>query len=208
MKEKSRNFGCAIKGYDMQIRFPFDKEKTLNVLLYMVSHLKRTDLHKVFKILYFSDRAYLREYGRPITGDMYVTMEAGLVPSKVYDICRIVRGDAYSQDEELKRWLGIEDWMYLVAKRPADEDKIAPNEREVIDACIREYGDLSYDEIKEKSHDIAWRSTARDYIIRVEDIAREAGLSSEELGYVADNAHLMNFAWQTKDLQQWIRKRL
>ena len=59
------------------------------------------------------------------------------------------------------------------------------------------YGDLSYDEIKEKSHDIVWRSTARDYIIRVEDIAREAGLSSEELDYVAHNADLMNFAYGT-----------
>ncbi len=179
----------------MQIRFPFDKEKTLNVLLYVVGHLKRADLHKVFKILYFSDRAYLREYGRPITGDMYVAMEAGPVPSKVYDICKIVRGDSYSRDDELKRLLGVEDWMYLVAKQKAEEDRISPNEREVIDACIREYGDLSYDELKEKSHDIAWRSTAKDYVIRVEDIAREAGLTSKEIDFVADTARFMNFAY-------------
>ena len=181
----------------MQIRFPFDKEKTLNVLLYVVGHLKRADLHKVFKILYFSDRAYLREYGRPITGDMYVAMEAGPVPSKVYDICKIVRGDSYSREDALLELLKVEDWMYLVAKRPADLDKISPNEREVLDACIEKYGDLSYDEIKEKSHDTAWRSTARDYMMRVEDIARESGLDSEELTYVQESARLMNFAHGT-----------
>ena len=41
-----------------------------------------------------------------------------------------------------------------------------------------------YDEIKEKSHDTAWRSTARDFSIKWEDIAREAGLDAEEIEWV------------------------
>ena len=34
---------------------------------------------------------------------------------------------------------------------------------------------------KEKSHDVAWSSTARDFSISWDNIAREAGLDSEEL---------------------------
>lgn len=178
----------------MQLNFPFDKEKTLNILLYVIDNLKRSDFHKVFKILYFSDRKYLHEYGRPITGDIYIAMEAGPVPSKVYDICKIVRGDSYCKDDDLLTLLKVEDWMYLKTKKRADVDKISPNEKRVIDECIKEYGDLSYDEIKEKSHDIAWQSTARDYVIQMESIAREAGLGNEDLDYIYQSAQYLNFA--------------
>ena len=52
---------------------------------------------------------------------------------------------------------------------------------DALDEAINKYATLSYDEIKEKSHDTAWRSTARDFSIKWEDIAREAGLDSEEM---------------------------
>ena len=57
----------------------------------------------------------------------------------------------------------------------------------MIDECLQQYGNLTYDEIKEKSHDIAWSSTARDYPISIENIAREAGLQEEELSYIQEN---------------------
>ena len=172
------------------ISFDFNKEKTLNVILYIVERLQRRDLHKVFKILYFSDREYLANYGYPITGDRYVAMQAGPVPSKVYDIVRMVRGDSYFQDtENIKEYFTIEDWKYIKPAKAANLRKIAPAEIEAIDKCLAQYGELSYEEIKEKSHDEAWASTARDYIINVEAIAREAGLSTEDLEYVAEMSH-------------------
>ena len=51
---------------------------------------------------------------------------------------------------------------------------------------LEKYGNMTYEEIKEKSHDVAWRNTARDYIINIEAIAREAGLSADDLEYVAE----------------------
>ncbi len=54
------------------IHFNFDKDKVLNVILYIAQHLKRKDFHKIFKILYFADREYLARYGMPITGDCYI----------------------------------------------------------------------------------------------------------------------------------------
>ena len=52
------------------------------------------------------------------------------------------------------------------------------------------YGNMTYDEIKEKSHDVAWRATAKDYAISLEDIAREAGLDSEDISYITENVQL------------------
>lgn len=160
----------------------FDKTKALNALLYVANRVQRKDFHKIFKIIYFADRQHLNDWGRPITGDTYIAMEAGPVPSRMYDMLKIVRGDSYLPDTEgLGNYFKVENWMYVAPFQDADLNKLSRNEQEALDDSIAKYASLSYDEIKEKSHDVAWRSTARDFSIKWEDIARESGLSSEEL---------------------------
>lgn len=165
----------------------FDKTKTLNALLFVANRVQRRDFHKIFKIIYFADRQHLAEWGRPITGDTYIAMEAGPVPSRLYDMLKIVRGDSYLPDTEgLGKYFQIDSWMYVNPLKDADLDHLSPNEQEVLDACIAKYASLSYDEIKEKSHDVAWRSTARDFAINWDNIAREAGLDESEVACLQD----------------------
>lgn len=169
----------------------FDKTKALNALLYVANRVQRKDFHKIFKIIYFADRQHLSDWGRPITGDTYIAMEAGPVPSRMYDMLKIVRGDSYLPDTEgLGKYFKVENWMYVAPLQNADLNKLSRNEQEALDDSIAKYASLSYDEIKEKSHDVAWRSTARDFSIKWEDIAREAGLSSEELECVNEYSAL------------------
>lgn len=167
------------------MKIEFNKSKALNSLLYVANRLQRRDFHKIFKILYFSDRQHLADWGCPITGDNYIAMDAGPVPSRIYDMLKIVRGDSYLSDiEGLGKYFTIENWMYVRPLQDADTDKLSKNEKDILDDSISKYGSLSYDEIKEKSHDIAWRCTAKDFSIQWDDIAREAGLDSEELSYL------------------------
>jgi uncharacterized phage-associated protein len=174
-------------------KFPFNKEKALNTVLYIAKHVNRSDFHKIFKILYFSDRTYLADYGMPITGDRYIAMDIGPVPSKIYDIFKIVRGDSSMTDKEnFGDLFSVEGWMYIKAKKDPDLKKLSPNEKEVIDSCIKQYGNLSYDEIKEKSHDIAWRSTPRDFEIDIYQIAREAGVDDDEFNYIDELRNIKN----------------
>ena len=160
----------------------FDKEKSLNALLYVANRVQRKDFHKIFKIIYFADRQHLADWGRPITGDIYIAMEAGPVPSRLYDMLKIVRGDSYLPDMEgLGKYFQVENWMYVRPLQDADLHKLSANEQEAMSAAIEKYANLSYDEIKEKSHDVAWRSTARDFSISWDNIAREAGLDEVEV---------------------------
>lgn len=100
----------------------------------------------------------------------------------MYDMLKIVRGDSYLSDiEGLSTHFRIDNWMYITPLHDADLNKLSKTECEALDDSINKYSMLSYDEIKEKSHDVAWRSTARDFSIKWDDIAREAGLDSEEL---------------------------
>ncbi|MBR1447427.1 MAG: SocA family protein [Prevotella sp.] len=165
----------------------FDKTKTLNALLFVANRVQRKYFHKIFKIIYFADRQHLADWGRPITGDTYIAMEAGPVPSRLYDMLKIVRGDSYLPDTEgLGKYFQIDSWMYVNPLKDADLDQLSPNEQEVLGACIAKYAELSYDEIKEKSHDVAWRSTARDFAINWDNIAREAGLDEAEVACLQD----------------------
>ncbi len=169
----------------------FDKVKTLNALLYVANRVQRKDFHKIFKVIYFADRQHLADWGRPITGDTYIAMDAGPVPSRLYDILKIVRGDSYLPDNEgLGQYFQVENWMYVRPLVDADLNKLSANEQEALSDAIEKYASLSYDEIKEKSHDVAWRSTARDFAINWDNIAREAGLDGEELECVNEFTRL------------------
>ncbi len=165
----------------------FDKEKSLNALLYVANRVQRKDFHKIFKIIYFADRQHLADWGRPITGDTYIAMEAGPVPSRLYDMLKIVRGDSYLPDMEgLGKYFQVENWMYVRPLQDADLNKLSASEQETMSEAIEKYATLSYDEIKEKSHDVAWRCTARDFSISWDNIAREAGLDEVEVACLRD----------------------
>lgn len=184
-------FALDIGNVIMAIRYSFNEEKTINVVLYIAERLKRRDFHKIFKILYFSDREYLNQYGMTITGDTYIAMDAGPVPTKTYDMFKIVRGDSYMQDtKRLGKYFAVSNWMFVQPLQEAKVDDIAPAEQAVINTMIERYGDMSYDEIKEKSHDVAWRCTARDYPISFENMAMEAGMDEEDIPYLEESALL------------------
>ena len=104
---------------------------------------------------------------------------------------KIVRGDSYIADTEgLGEYFQVENWMYVRPLVDADLNKLSANEQQALSDAIDKYAGLSYDEIKEKSHDTAWRSTARDFSISWENIALEAGLETEELECVNELSSL------------------
>ena len=68
----------------------FQYEAALNALLFwpFQSLGDKSDMHKLCKILYFADQRHLSLYGRSITGDTYIAMQYGPVPSNVDDILK------------------------------------------------------------------------------------------------------------------------
>lgn len=74
----------------------FKYDKAVNAILYSLQQLGgKTDMHKLCKILYYADQRHLSMYGRSITGDTYIAMQFGPVPSCVDDILKALRGDSF-----------------------------------------------------------------------------------------------------------------
>jgi uncharacterized phage-associated protein len=178
----------------MELEFNFNEIKSINAVLYIVHKLTRKDFHKIFKILYFSDREHLNEFGRSITGDKYIAMNDGPVPSNLYDIFKSVRGDGYFKEngKKFSGFFSVIDWDIISPNKIADLRKLSKTDLKHIDNSITLYGDMSWDEVREKSHDYAWRNTAGNKEIEFENIIREVGGSDDYINYIKSQNQIIN----------------
>jgi uncharacterized phage-associated protein len=170
----------------------FNEKKALNAVLYIANKLKRKDFHKIFKILYFADRNHISEYGRSITGDSYIAMGDGPVPSNLYDIFKSVRGDSYFKDNgRFSKFIQIIEWDLIKPLQEANLKALSKTDVKHLDNSLELYGDMSWDEVREKSHDYAWRNTVKNHTISLENIVRESGDDDEYIDYLKEQSQLI-----------------
>ena len=173
------------------MQMKFNESKTINAMLYIAEKLKRKDFHKIFKILYFSDREHLNVYGRTITGDTYIAMTDGPVPSNLYDIFKTVRGNGYYKDNgTFGHYFSVVDWDLIKVNARPDVTELSKTDLACIDNALKIYGNMSWDEIREKSHDYAWRSTTQNRPIDFANIIREVGGEDDYIEYVKEQSLL------------------
>lgn len=154
------------------IRFKFDAEKALEVILYVASNAHIPDVYHVLKILYFADKNHLEENGRFIFGDSYVAMAHGPVPSGAYDIIKYVRNSSSLISlEHAKASFEVSPDHTIQPLRPPDLDLLSKTEIKCLDDSMRENGALTFAELKMKSHDAAFKSADVNDVISVEAIA-------------------------------------
>lgn len=170
----------------------FRKEATLNSVLYIARNMGgKVDEHKVFKTLYFADMMHLSRYGRSITGDVYIAMEFGPVPSKTYDIFKAVRGDSFFSDkaDEEKSYFHFFNKYNIEADRECDLDWLSETDIECLDEAIGLCKDKTFMELTYMSHGLAWNN-AQGGEISIKDILRERGESEEYVDYVDNKMKL------------------
>ena len=169
----------------------FNERKALNAILYIASNLKRRDFHKIFKVLYFADRNHISEFGRPISGDSYIAMDDGPVPSNIYDIFKSVRGDSYFKDDgTFSRIFKVVDWNLITPLQEPNLKVLSKTDLDHLNKSLEIYGDMSWDEVREKSHDYAWRNTVKNSQISFDNIVLESGDDVDYLDYLKEQSQL------------------
>ena len=169
----------------------FDKDVTMNAVLYIIQQMGgKVDMHKIFKTLYFADQEHLSEYGRTITGDVYIAMNYGPVPSKTDDIFKAVRGDSYFQPGEFKYLFHFINRFFVVADAKPDMDYLSVSDKKCLDASIAKCINLSFAELTAMSHGLAWESTKRDQRMAYSDILSEKGDTEEYINYTTQTMEL------------------
>lgn len=167
----------------------FDFNRALNALLYVANRVEKRDIHKIFKILYFADMLHLSQYGRAITGDRYIAMKYGPVPSSIYDMVKIVRGDSWYVMDDLKAFFTV-NGKFLEPLRDADISYLSDTDISELDSSIDKYSAIDFGEMTRLSHGSAWQNAWDNPIvdeISVEDILRECDADEAYINFVVEN---------------------
>lgn len=168
----------------------FKQDIAIQAILYILKKMGGTcDIHKCHKILYFADNEHLSKYGRSITGDAYVRMDFGPVPTCIYDLFKAVRGDSYfaSQVDDVRKgcfhFVNNKD---IAAVAEPDMSYLSESDVEMLDKYIAQLKEKGFDEVSDASHGYAWSHTAQNGVISVCDRLTEMGDSEEYIHYIEE----------------------
>jgi len=167
--------------------FAFDASKAIQAILYVANRLRQpANMYWVLKSLYFADKHHLHRYGRFIFGDRYVAMSHGPVPSGAYDLCKIARGGSpLLECPEVRSAFSVSG-NHVVPFVDANPDVFSESDLECLDEGVRECRDLSFGELKSKSHDEACQSSDENDEMTIENIAALAPDKDTLLEYLKD----------------------
>ena len=173
----------------------FDKRCLMEVLLYILNETRGTDIYHVLKILYFAEQKHLVKWGSRITADKFRAYEYGPVADQLYHAIRNSRKldkELPEMLQEVAHFAGDDAPNVLLAKREADRDYLSKSEMECLDEAIRENVGLTFDELKRKSHDAAWREAyeADDDTMSTLSIAKAAGADEAMLEYIMEQLEI------------------
>lgn len=165
----------------------FDRDKALEAILFIAKSLNTPTFHCISNMFYLSDKLHLQEYGRMICGDRYIAMENGPVPSAIYDMMKVAakrRSIDVDWDEIIQDALDVRHGRELIAKRDCDLDMLAESEVECIQKTIAEYGNKSFGQLTDITHDSAWHATDDNQTIPMESIVATLPNAAEVAGYL------------------------
>ncbi len=126
-----------------------DAAKALESVVY-VSH-NTSNLFNLVKTLYYADKFHLERYGRTISGDHYIAMDDGPVPSGAYDLIKLARGDKFAYDEKIVE-VHAEDAIrterdgsntLVFPRRGPHFDMLSESDIECLDEAIEKYGNMN-----------------------------------------------------------------
>jgi len=169
----------------------FDPQRAIELVLYVACRLRYPTFHSVSKILYFADKEHLSRYGSLLSGDSYVAMKHGPVPSEIYNLLKAAAGRRESwisprYYEVAKGAIRVQGNYRLRALRAANPDFLSAAQRECLDASLKDYGNLSFERLTAKSHDLAWKAADENEIIDVRAIAKTLRNAKDVLAYLND----------------------
>lgn len=157
-------------------KFPFNPEIAVNAMLYLCNKAQEKGVEYSFmqiaKLLFYCDKYHLKRYGRPITGDTYMSMEHGPNPSAIYAYLKNVRRQPGQKDAlirvELRENLPHNPAPYVIPLKIYDESVFSESDLEILAEVFAGLGGKSARDLRDMSHkEKAWKKA--DFEMDYED---------------------------------------
>lgn len=142
------------------IRFKLRLDKIIEGIQLLAEHQPGITQYYIGKVFFFADREHLLDWGRPISGDRYVAMEHGPVPSAIYDLIKDTSGEPDDIVDELNARVVIHvegNKRKVFSKEGQSFKSLSQTDQQYLLESLRRFGHMSFGDIRKLSHeDLAW----------------------------------------------------
>ena len=152
--------------------FPFEVAKAVQSfgVLFSSENDPKVAFYRLLKLLYISDREFLKETGRPIVGGTDVAMKKGPLNSQTYDL---IKGEHPDSNVFLKHFTKDGKRLLVMRTDPGRDDLSRREVRKLMEVSER-YRDLDDDELGDLTHEFLEYSQNYE-----EDTSRPISLQSK-----------------------------
>jgi uncharacterized phage-associated protein len=141
------------------LRFTVDAKKVVNTILFFAGRCTDPTKMKISKLMFYADKLHLNKYGRPVTGDSYIKMRFGPVPSMALNL---MRQQAYyeSASELFDHSVSVKG-NNIIPLVDFDRGTFSRSDIAVLEEVLATYGAKSAATLSEASHvEPAWCNAA------------------------------------------------
>ena len=171
------------------------------VVLYIIqnSSPERRDVYSIVKTAFYAQQSQLAQSGVPLFKDEICALPFGPVPSDIYHILKIARGDQ-SEIEfhktdgliEIAEAIGFDSEVFFPKENP-DMDYLSKSDVDAIDSAIKRVAEMSFDDIVKDTHSEEWNRVYNGgkgkkgrKVMDNLNIAKEGDASPEMLEYLKE----------------------
>ena len=168
------------------------------VLLYIIKNSSegRRDVYSIVKTAYYAQQLHFARWALPIYRDKICALPFGPVPSMLYNILRLSRGET-KERRFLKRKgldivadaIGFENESFYAREEP-DHDCLSASNIECLNDAISKVASMDFDNIVKDTHGDEWRrvyySASQGKVMDDLNIAKEGGASEDVVEYLQE----------------------
>ena len=174
----------------------FNKERLVEIVLYVLNKTGELDYYTLLKTIYFAELKHLAKWGQRITTDDVCAMPYGPVLSHLLDA---IKGNARESElssmlQKVFKFASEDASNVMLPLRKANEDYLSKSEKEALEESIKENANLSFEQLKNKSHDAIWYKNYHEgkgkKIISTLDMAKSAHASKAIIEYIKENLEI------------------
>ena len=141
-------------------RLVFDSRKAVEAIDFVAQRWRGVTVYYVCKIMYFADRDHCVDWGRTITGDRYVAMDHGPVPSRIYELLKSSSGEEDPILDQVHERVALEpdgQKTRIVSRGCNEFPSLSKTDQEYLQRAIDLCRPLSFARLRELSHaELPW----------------------------------------------------